>query len=269
MVGGDQPGGAFALRRQPAAGARRGRHRADARRDAARCGRQGAAAGDPVERRARGRGVRRARIRRAAHALDHRQRGDGGLHRAQAPVGEEARARAFRCGADGASSQGLCPAADDRRKGDRHVGRERDLVARRGREALVARDAFGDGAGRERDAARFRGERGDRPSPPGGRRGLGDGARAGRGRRRRQCRRGGGIGRDRGRRRVPVARHVGRCLRGDERAPLRSLSRAARLLPRASRPLASDVGDAERRGLPRLGCRALGLRRRALAAGRS
>ena len=65
----------------------------DARRG--RCstrGDRGAAPGDPVERRAQRRGMRRARAPRAAQPRDHRQSRDARLHGAEAAVGGGARA---------------------------------------------------------------------------------------------------------------------------------------------------------------------------------
>ena len=157
------------LRRARQAGAARDGGRARHRpvrpaawRDPARQGRQRAASLHPVERRALGEGVptswwRACPTCRASPAIPTCR-----LHRAQAGLGEEARARDLRAGRQGAAAQGLSALPAERRVHRGHVRRLRHLLARCRQARLVEGRAGGDrhvarsdaGAGRRHRAGR-------------------------------------------------------------------------------------------------------------------
>ena len=114
------------------------RHRAlrsDAWRDLPRRRRQAAAPGDPVERRALLRRVRRARTARSRFPPSRRQSCDARLHRAEGDVGRRARARSIRRDAAHPAAERLRAPAAFRRSGLGNVGRGGDAVARHRRAA--------------------------------------------------------------------------------------------------------------------------------------
>jgi hypothetical protein len=243
LVAGGRGGG----RRARAAARRAARRRAlgaDARRGLPRPRRPGAAAGDPVERRPGGGGMRRARGGLPALARGRRQHRDAGLHRAEAPMARQARAGGLRAGRQRAAAQGLRAAAADRPPCLRDVGRLGHALARRRLPRLVRRPARGDRAHAGAHAAARRGQRELRHPAAGGRGALG---RAG-GRRGR--RRGGGQRRGRLRHRggaaghcLRVARHLWRALCLEPRLLTEHRWRGARFRPCHPRDLAPDGRD--------------------------
>ena len=107
--------------------------------------------GDPLERPAHRRRVRRdrgARRPRAADRADRQPRADR-LHRAEAALAAPARARDVRADPPRAAAEGLRPLPPDRRARDRRRRRLGDAALRRRRPALV-----GGGLRRARDPAR-------------------------------------------------------------------------------------------------------------------
>ena len=181
-------GTAASIRKAPAdAGAdrrrrRRGRaHRPDARARAARRAAQRAAAGDPVERPAHRRRVRRDRAARRPRGADPRgrQRGADRLHRAEDPLGPQPRARGVREGEARPAAEGLRAPAPHRRGGDGQGRRlrhdpVRPEVARAGRRPVLdeardpgrvaAADLRGPGDDGLRHAPRPRPRRASRPA---------------------------------------------------------------------------------------------------------
>ncbi len=188
----------------------------------------------------------RTQAPRSRRGKNHWQPGDAGLHGAEDAVGRDARAGDRQGDEARAAAQGLRAPAPLGRGGIRNVRRLGNLVARRRQAALGRAPARGDRADARRHAAPGRGLRGFDVSRAIRRQGLGPGGsqdpdRRGRGR---QCGLRHRRRRDRGRRGLRLARHLGRDLLGDR--PLCQPARAhpARLLPRAAEPLARHVGDA-------------------------
>ena len=116
--------------------------RPDARPRAARRRGRGPPAGDPLERPADRRGVRRdpGGRRPGAADRDHRQRRADRVHRAEARLGPRSRAGHLGAGRPRPAAEGLRPAAADRRPRDRQGRRRRDDPVRPGRPRLVGRD---------------------------------------------------------------------------------------------------------------------------------
>ena len=214
------------------AGATRGRRRTDrslgpdARPRLPRRARPRAPAGDPLERPAHGRGVRRDRGACRARAADRadREPRPHRLHCAQAPLAAPTRARDVRTHPPHPASEGLRAAPAHGRARDRRGGRVGDAPLRR-RPPPLERG----GAGRARAACGVAapGARvdGDRRS----RRPAGGGARRGR------HRAGHALGR---------ARYVRGRARDAARLRRRPTGARARLLPRRARTLGGDGRDA-------------------------
>ena len=170
-VDGDPPGARRGGRRR--ARRRRGRaDRPDARTGPARCGGRGPAPGDPVERPADRRGVRRDPRdgRRGAPRRDHRQRRPDRVHGAQARLGAGARAGRLGEGRPRAAAQGLPALPPHRRVRARQGGRRRDAAVRPRGPRLVTGHARRPRHRPRLDAAHVRGSRGDGRGVGGGRR---------------------------------------------------------------------------------------------------
>ena len=203
--------------------------------------------------------------REPAAAHHHRQHHDAGLHRTEAALGGASRAGDVPPHRLRAAAEGFRAPAPDRREGQRHVRCRRHRLAGCRPPRMVRCHARRDGSQPRAHAHAGRRLEPVRNADRGCRRGARHPASCGRGRWRRQRRqrrwprrRAPGAG-------IPVARHIGRALRRDGSLPPESRAGGTRVLPLSARPLAPDVGHAQRGQHARLGGAARRLDRSAAA----